>query len=251
MFETNNTKRRELMAFRKDEAVREAKISGSQSQGRRGRQNQGGAGEDSEGEGQGAGARPKDNSITMSQAETILSEMVAEGWFEESPEKFLTLTPRALMELKGWLVATYNDEDAEEGAWQRIKMCKVCKDVVTVGQRCEDRECNVRVHDICLENYFAMAARRGGGAEGERKCGGCRKGWVGKSFVGEKVVTTREDWGQGRRKGKANGNSRRQVEEEVEEDEDADMDEGPSGTNGNQDEEDEDEDAEGEDDDDE
>lgn len=37
------------------------------------------------------------------------------------------------MELRGWLVDTYNDDDDEEGnRGKRIKFCAACRDIVTI-----------------------------------------------------------------------------------------------------------------------
>jgi hypothetical protein len=51
----------------------------------------------------------------------------------------LCLSPRALMELRGWLVETYNEEapaegeeDEEESRWERVKFCETCRDIVTI-----------------------------------------------------------------------------------------------------------------------
>lgn len=68
------------------------------------------------------------NSLSMTQAETMLQRLIQEGWLEKSRKGYCSLTPRALMELRGWLVSTYNDESGR----QRIKFCDACKDIMTV-----------------------------------------------------------------------------------------------------------------------
>ena len=75
--------------------------------------------------------------ITMIQAERMLKALVEEGWFEKSKKAFYSLSPRALMELRGWLIETYNelDEDEEEDEEERmlrIKLCYACKEIITV-----------------------------------------------------------------------------------------------------------------------
>ena len=70
-------------------------------------------------------------------AERVLASLVAEGWFELSKAGFYSLSPRALMELRGWLIETYNegaDEDgSEDEEWvERIKLCQACKEIVTI-----------------------------------------------------------------------------------------------------------------------
>jgi hypothetical protein len=70
-------------------------------------------------------------SLRMTQAETMIIHLIEEGWLQKSPKGYLSLTPRALMELRGWLVSTYNEEN--DGTLKsRIKFCAACKDVITV-----------------------------------------------------------------------------------------------------------------------
>lgn len=109
MFETNNTHRSEVLAVKSTDALRLAKAPANQTQ-------------DPEAT-QGA----QSQSLTMMQAQRMLQAMVDEGWFEVSKKDFYTLTPRALMELRGWLVETYNDEDDE-----KIKNCSACKAIITM-----------------------------------------------------------------------------------------------------------------------
>ncbi|KAK8080626.1 DNA repair protein Nse1 [Apiospora hydei] len=119
--------------------------------------------------------------LKSSEAEAMMQSMVSQGWFEHSAEGFYSLSPRALMELRSWLIDTYNDPDAEPGEWQRIKFCEACKDIVTVGQRCAERDCNVRLHDHCEEAFWRTKR--------EKKCPKCATPWDGKHFVGERAVT--------------------------------------------------------------
>ncbi|THY31585.1 DNA repair protein Nse1 [Aureobasidium pullulans] len=107
IFETNNTHRSEVLAIKSTEALRLAKAPANQH----------------EEATQGAQAQ----SLTMMQAQRMLQAMVDEGWFEHSKKDFYTLTPRALMELRGWLVETYNDDEDE-----RIKTCSACKSLITM-----------------------------------------------------------------------------------------------------------------------
>ena len=69
-------------------------------------------------------------SLTMTQAETVLRQLVEEGWLEKSRKGYYRLSPRGLMELRGWLVATYNDEGMGVGV-KKIKSCEACGDVIT------------------------------------------------------------------------------------------------------------------------
>ncbi|KAJ5162754.1 uncharacterized protein N7500_004584 [Penicillium coprophilum] len=120
-------------------------------------------------------------SLRMTQAETMILHLIEEGWLQKSPKGYLSLTPRALMELRSWLVLTYNDENFDGRPIQRIKSCAACKDIITVGQRCEDHECNGRLHDHCMRNFFRM--------QQAEKCPMCKKDWPGDRFVGERALT--------------------------------------------------------------
>jgi non-structural maintenance of chromosomes element 1 len=74
--------------------------------------------------------------LSMREAEEMMGRLVEEGWFEKSKKGFYSLSPRALMELRGWLVETYNDpeedEEGEDGRVDRIKFCRACREIVTV-----------------------------------------------------------------------------------------------------------------------
>lgn len=219
MFETYNTVRHEVMAITSMQAVRLCKAPPDQShETQNGSTTQGSAGQN----------------LTMIQAEKMLTTLVDEGWFEKSKQGFYSLSPRALMELRGWLIETYNDddgEDDEEGA-QKIKQCDACKEIITVvcthltlparnvslirnqGQRCPKLTCACRLHDICIQNFFR--------AQKSTRCPRCQQDWTNNhSFVGERVVTTTEKYLQGKRRSNGSATSARKnsrvVPEEVEE----------------------------------
>lgn len=132
MFETYNTSRQEIMAITSMEAVRLCKAPvETPRETQNGSATQGSAGQH----------------LTMVQAEKMLKALVEEGWFEKSPKGFYSLSPRALMELRGWLLDTYNDvEDEEDGDEERpvrIKRCMACKEIITAvsvacRQSCQD-----------------------------------------------------------------------------------------------------------------
>ena len=124
MFDTNNTVRAEVCAVSGMQAVQLHKVPRSTTGGRE--STAGPAGQGQGGQAQG---------ITMSQAERVLASLVEEGWFDRSKRGFYTLSPRGLMELRGWLVDTYNepaDETEGEEAVERVKSCYACKEVVIV-----------------------------------------------------------------------------------------------------------------------
>ena len=105
MFETHNIQRAEVMAVTSMQALKLAKPPNDVRRRESGTQTQT------------AGAQ---TALTMSQAEKVMAQMVAEGWFELSQKGFYTLSPRALMELRGWLIDAYNDQRNEEEETKRM-----------------------------------------------------------------------------------------------------------------------------------
>lgn len=173
LFEVNNTQRREAMCISSKDAINLARA------GRR--------------ETQGEDSSAKFN-LTGHEAEHLLMNLLADGWLERSPANFYSLSPRALMELKDWLSETYNDpiDEHEEPHYQKIKFCQACKEIVTTGQRCTQRECPCRMHDICTPNFFRV--------QRSRTCPLCRTNWDGKHFVGERAITTSDAYLRGKRR---------------------------------------------------
>ncbi|EKG20125.1 hypothetical protein MPH_02570 [Macrophomina phaseolina MS6] len=154
MFETYNTRRAEIMALTGMQALQLHKRAPARNR------DSGVGGGDGDGETQGsAGA-----SLTMAQAQKVLDDLVEEGWFDKSARGYLSLSPRALMELRGWLIETYNepanpDESGDEGV-ERVKMCEACREIVTVFFR----------------------------ALPDRKCPVCKAEWTEQNFVGERAA---------------------------------------------------------------
>jgi hypothetical protein len=134
--------------------------------------------------------------LSMRDAESCLAGLVEGGWLERSERGFYSLSVRALLELRGWLVDTYNDPeeegDGEEGGQQKVRFCGACKEIITVGQRCKDLGCGGRLHDICTQNWFRL--QKG------RVCPVCSGEWEGAGFVGEKAITTSESYLRGKRR---------------------------------------------------
>lgn len=172
MFETYNTQRQEVMAVTAAQARKVARPPV------RNEQNPDVDGEEAQQQTQQA----SDRSLKHSEVERLLPSMVEEGWFEQSDEGFYSLSARSIMELRTWLVEAYNDPDAAADEWQRIKFCEACKDIVTVGQRCPERDCNIRLHDVCADAFWRT--RRAG-----QVCPKCQTAWTGTNFVGERSVT--------------------------------------------------------------
>ncbi|KAL2196793.1 Nse1 non-SMC component of SMC5-6 complex-domain-containing protein [Corynascus similis CBS 632.67] len=201
MFEQYNTPRMEVMAVDEGQALRvsrpargSARQSNANASTNRGMD---GEAEDEDNNpdevGDGAVTAAASRGLKHSEVLSLLSSLVAEGWLAKSRDGFYSLTPRALMELWSWLMATYNDQDADASEWQRIKFCEACKEIVTYGQRCNEPDCTVRLHDICEDAFWRT--------RGDRKCPKCGTTWEGNHYVGERAVTSRSGFqrGQGRR----------------------------------------------------
>lgn len=202
MFETYNTPRHEVMAITSMQAIKLHKTPTEE-----GRQTQNGS------ETQGSAGQ----SLTMGQAEKMMKTLVEEGWFEKSIKGFYSLSPRALMELRGWLWETYNDVDEDEGEEERvskkIKQCFACKEIITTGQRCPKKSCPCRLHDICTQNFFRT--------QSSKKCPLCQTDWTGNDFVGERAAVSSQHKPAKRRSGNG-AMARRESPVAVEEEEDVD-----------------------------
>ncbi|KAL9128348.1 MAG: hypothetical protein Q9217_002952 [Psora testacea] len=196
MFDTYNTPRHEVMAVTSMQAVGLAKLSGDRRATQNDVETQGSAGQ----------------SLTLVQAEKMLKTLVEEGWFEKSRKGFYSLTPRALMELRGWLIETYNDdeeeEDEEEERVVKIKLCYACKEIITTGQRCANRDCSCRLHDICTQRFFTT--------QKSRKCPLCKTDWTGNEFVGERAAARMKE--KAKRMSTNNSTTKRQSTFAAEED---------------------------------
>ncbi|KAL8682838.1 MAG: hypothetical protein Q9186_001167 [Xanthomendoza sp. 1 TL-2023] len=158
MFETYNTPRHEVMAITSMQALRLSKAPDSS---RRETQD-GSATQGSAGQG-----------LRQVEAEKMLKSLVDEGWFEKSKKGYYSLSPRALMELRGWLIESYNevddDDDEDEERLPRIKQCGACKEIVTM-------------------NFFRM--------QRSNNCPVCRTEWTGNDFVGERAAPATKPGGR-------------------------------------------------------
>ncbi|TKA70064.1 hypothetical protein B0A55_06245 [Friedmanniomyces simplex] len=172
MFETNNTQRAEVMAVTSIQALKCAKPPNGEQQRR-----------DS---GNHTQVAAPSAALTGSQAQSVMELMVQEDWFELSAKGYHSLSPRALMELRAWLVDTYNDQggqdsDEEDDEHVKIKFCAACREIVTVGQRCTDLSCTARVHNHCTRNLWRSQG-------GRQECPTCKKAWTDPPPVGEKAA---------------------------------------------------------------
>lgn len=178
MFERANTSRQELCAVSGMQAARLHKADATA-----GRASIGGGGNGVEPDATATAAAA--HSLSLREAEALLASLVVEGWLLFAAD-YYTLSARALMELRGWLLETYNEPADEDGAAAivRVKECRACRDIVTVGQRCATRECLCRLHDHCARTFFRAQRDAAGGP----RCPVCKVPWTGKDFVGVRAL---------------------------------------------------------------
>ncbi|KAJ4349885.1 uncharacterized protein N0V89_008504 [Didymosphaeria variabile] len=178
MFEENNSRTREIMAVKQMRAKQLAKAPP------RNRQSQAATQVD-------AGEEPTQvesnvKSISHGDCERVLQILVTQGFFQESRSHYYSLAPRGLLELRNYLKETYNepppeDDDEENEPIIRIRDCEGCQEIVTIGLRCDNRDCGVRWHTRCANQFFG--GRQGNG----KRCPKCKTDWMGSSYVGEKA----------------------------------------------------------------
>lgn len=177
MFEENNSRTREIMAVKQMRANQLAKAPV------RSRQSQAATQLDADDEPTQVDANVK--SINHSECQRVLQTLVSQGFLQLSSHYYYSLAPRGLLELRNYLKETYNelpaDDDEESEPIVRIRDCEGCQEIVTIGLRCDNRDCGVRWHTRCANQFF-------GGQQGRaRRCPKCKTAWTGTTYVGEKA----------------------------------------------------------------
>lgn len=173
MFDTNNTHTREVMAIKHTEASQLARPS------RRNRHPQLNSNPDD-----GETSQSADTGISIQEADDVLDTLVNESFFQKSRSGYYSLAPRALMELGAYLKEAYNEsaDETEDGLETiRIRDCEGCRELVTHGIRCNNRQCGVRWHDACANSYYKGRTREA------RKCPTCDTQCTGDLYVGERA----------------------------------------------------------------
>ncbi|KAK0450782.1 Nse1 non-SMC component of SMC5-6 complex-domain-containing protein [Armillaria borealis] len=79
--------------------------------------------------------------MSKSQAEDVLTSLVANGWLLKSKRGRYSLSVRTQLELQPYLKNTYPDDILE---------CTICQEMVTKGFACHTPNCKVRVHTYCF-----------------------------------------------------------------------------------------------------
>ena len=89
-------------------------------------------------------------------------------------------------------------EDEEEEPHQKIKFCKACAGIVTVGQRCPNLPCNIRLHEACVGKMFR--AQRD-----SETCPACKTEWRDAPKVGIEAAKEQGGGGSGGGRRSTNG----------------------------------------------
>ncbi|KAF2444798.1 hypothetical protein P171DRAFT_431600, partial [Karstenula rhodostoma CBS 690.94] len=178
MFEENNSRTREIMAVKQMRANQLAKAPARNRQSQAATQLDADADEPTQ-------VESNIKSINHGECQRVLQMLVSQGFFQLSSHHYYSLAPRGLLELRNYLKETYNelpaeDDDEESEPIVRIRDCEGCQEIVTIGLRCDNRDCGVRWHTRCANQFFG----RQGSA---RRCPKCKTAWTGTTYVGEKA----------------------------------------------------------------
>ncbi|TFK55006.1 hypothetical protein OE88DRAFT_1623283 [Heliocybe sulcata] len=140
--------------------------------------------------------------MSKTQAEVVLGSFVANGWLLKSKRGRYSLSTRSLLELLPYLKSTYPDEVIE---------CTICLEILTRGVACPTRNCKVRLHDHCFNNYKRIHST----------CPSCNETWTSSSKklipVGEGAVKEGQDFNRRVRKKQTEEGSEEEDDEEMEE----------------------------------
>ncbi|KAI9245233.1 Nse1 non-SMC component of SMC5-6 complex-domain-containing protein [Phascolomyces articulosus] len=85
--------------------------------------------------------------LTQKETQTLIDRLNDDQWICPTPDgSSYCIDTRGIMELQGYLNEQYGDV---------IKHCKMCHDIVTMGERCELQNCEVRFHRHCADGQFS------------------------------------------------------------------------------------------------
>ncbi|KAI9313481.1 Nse1 non-SMC component of SMC5-6 complex-domain-containing protein [Dichotomocladium elegans] len=101
--------------------------------------------------------------ISQKDAQDFLDRLMEDGWLDTSPDgSSYIAAPRCILELQTYLKEQYPD---------MMKSCKVCLEVITMGERCELQDCQTRIHRHCADGLFGYTS------DENRKCPVCSTLW--------------------------------------------------------------------------
>lgn len=91
--------------------------------------------------------------LKTTEASYFLARLVDDGWFELTPQNRLVLSPASLAELSSYMADRYGKLTREDPQG-RLLYCHTCGDLVTMGLKCPDDECNSAFHNRCHSVYI-------------------------------------------------------------------------------------------------
>jgi hypothetical protein len=101
--------------------------------------------------------------LTKTAGEAAIQAFIREGWLEKSRNGFITVTERALLELKGYVMEMFNDidDDGEEGGRvDKMRTCNGCQEIVTkvcpLSVVTYSRVNDVRRYDVLLDSIITV-----------------------------------------------------------------------------------------------
>ncbi|MBW0494208.1 hypothetical protein O181_033923 [Austropuccinia psidii MF-1] len=106
--------------------------------------------------------------LKKSDAEKTLSAFVRKGWLSLSSNGFYTLSARARLELKAYLMENYGEDE-------QPPVCASCREVVMRGFKCPNGKCPKAMHEACLINN----------ARQSNACPACKSKWSFERRIGE------------------------------------------------------------------
>ncbi|KAI3409518.1 uncharacterized protein J3R85_019266 [Psidium guajava] len=82
--------------------------------------------------------------FSISQKEKTLEQLVRDKWLCSIPDGKIGLGVRSFLDLRGWFRS--ND----------IPSCEVCNEAAVKAESCPNDDCNVRIHQYCLNKRFSQ-----------------------------------------------------------------------------------------------
>lgn len=85
---------------------------------------------------------------TLNEAHYLIMKLIDDGWFLLTKNDLLVFSIRSLSELKYYLMERFGSDN-----FGTLLQCKQCDDIVTMGWKCPNNECNISFHHRCLDIF--------------------------------------------------------------------------------------------------
>lgn len=83
--------------------------------------------------------------ISQRESEWLLAKLVKDQWLKRRTDGYYVLHMRSIIELQDYMKETFEDD---------VHECLMCMEIVTIGERCSQERCSVRLHLHCAAGYF-------------------------------------------------------------------------------------------------